>query len=70
MKILVTGGCGFVGSNICLNLKQKYKKIYSLDNLSRQSSKLNYKLLKKNKIKNYNFDIFNQKKLTNCKNLI
>ena len=63
MKILVTGGCGFVGSNICLNLKQKYKKIYSLDNLSRQSSKLNYKLLKKNKIKNYNFDIFNQKKI-------
>ena len=63
MKILVTGGCGFVGSNICLNLKQKYKKIYSLDNLSRQSSKLNYKLLKKNKIKNYNFDIFNKKKI-------
>ena len=63
MKILVTGGCGFVGSNICLNLKQKYKKIYSLDNLSRQSSKINYKLLKKNKIKNYNFDISNKKKI-------
>ena len=61
MKILVTGGCGFVGSNICLNLKQKYKKIYSLDTLSRQSSKLNYTLLKKNTIKNYHFDIFNQK---------
>ena len=23
MKILVTGGCGFVGANICLNLKKK-----------------------------------------------
>ena len=64
MKILVTGGCGFVGSNICLNLKKKYKKIYSLDNLSRNSSKLNFKLLRANKIKNYNFDIFNKEKLS------
>ena len=22
MKILVTGGCGFVGANICINLKK------------------------------------------------
>ena len=63
MKILVTGGCGFVGANICLNLKKKYKTVVSLDNLSRKSSVLNFKLLKKNKIKNYNFDIFNSKKI-------
>ena len=63
MKILVTGGCGFVGANICLNLKKNYKNIYSLDNLSRKSSKFNYNFLKNKKIKNYNFDIFNEKKL-------
>ena len=62
MKILVTGGCGFVGANICLNLKKKYK-VFSLDNLSRKSSLVNFKKMKKNKIKNYKFDIFNTKKL-------
>ncbi len=63
MKILVTGGCGFVGANICLRLKKKYKHVYSLDNLSRKSSELNYKLLRRKKIKNYKFDIFNKYKL-------
>jgi CDP-paratose 2-epimerase len=63
MKILVTGGCGFVGANICLNLKKDHETIVSLDNLSRKSSVLNFKLLKKNKIKNYNFDILDSKKI-------
>ena len=63
MKILVTGGCGFVGANICLSLKKNYKTVVSLDNLSRKSSVFNFKLLKKNKIKNYNFDIFDSKKI-------
>jgi CDP-paratose 2-epimerase len=57
MKILVTGGCGFVGSNICLKLKNENHKVYSLDNLSRKSSKLNYLELKKNNITNFNRDI-------------
>ena len=65
MKILITGGCGFVGSNIGIFLKKKLKKtvIYSLDNLSRAGSKLNKKRLKKFKIKNYNLDIVNSKKI-------
>ena len=41
MKILVTGGCGFVGTNICLYLNSKGYKITSLDNLSRKGSKYN-----------------------------
>ena len=42
MKILITGGCGFVGSNIAIYLKKKFKKvkIYSLDNLMRKGSEL------------------------------
>ena len=35
MKILITGGCGFVGSNLAIYLKKRLKnsKISSLDNL-------------------------------------
>ena len=57
MKILVTGGCGFVGSNICLSLKKDGHQVSSLDNLSRKSSKINFSELKKLKIKNYKIDI-------------
>ena len=54
MKILITGGCGFVGSNIAVYLKKKLHnvKIDSLDNLSRKGSILNFKRLKKYNIKN------------------
>ena len=59
MKILITGGCGFVGSNIAIYLKKKYKyaQVSSLDNLIRKGSNLNKNRLKKYKINNYNFDI-------------
>ena len=63
MKILITGGCGFVGTNLALFLNFKGFKIESLDNLSRKGSKYNLKLLKKKKIKNYKLDIYNQNKL-------
>ena len=63
MKILITGGCGFVGTNLALFLSSKGFKIESLDNLSRKGSKYNLKLLNKEKIKNYKFDIYNQNKL-------
>ena len=36
MKILVTGGCGFVGTNLSLFLNKKKNKVISVDNLSRQ----------------------------------
>ena len=65
MKILITGGCGFVGSNIAVFLKKNMKnvRISSLDNLERQGSKLNEKRLKKINIKNYRIDINNHKTL-------
>ena len=54
MKIIVTGGCGFVGSSLCLFLKKKIKnlQILSVDNLSKSYSKYNQKILLKNKIIN------------------
>ena len=63
MKILITGGCGFVGTNLALFLKQKKHKISSLDNLSRKGSKYNLKLLNNEKIKNYKIDIENDRKI-------
>lgn len=62
---MITGGCGFIGSNIAIFLKKEIKKsvIHSLDNLSRNSSKINLKRLKKKKIKNFNVDISNIKKI-------
>ena len=61
MKILITGGCGFVGSNISLFLKKKGYSINSIDNLSRKGSIYNLKLLQQNKIKNYKYNIENYK---------
>ena len=45
MKILVTGGCGFVGANLCLSLRKNNYKVFSLDNLVRKSSKINHNIL-------------------------
>jgi CDP-paratose 2-epimerase len=43
MRILSTGGCGFVGSNLAVLFKQYYTgmEVYCLDNLSRRGSEVN-----------------------------
>ena len=45
MKILITGGCGFIGSNIASFYMQKGDKILIIDDLSRKGSELNLKWL-------------------------
>lgn len=47
MKILITGGCGFVGSNIALHLKASMSDahIVCMDNLYRKGSELNIRRL-------------------------
>lgn len=67
MNILVLGGCGFVGSNICIYLKNLNFNVASVDNLSRKTSKINLKRLKKKKIINYNFDLSKKDKLLKLK---
>lgn len=59
MNILITGGCGFVGTNIALFLYNKKYKVNTLDNFSRKGSLYNFKLLKEKKIKNYKVDVYN-----------
>ncbi|MDC3059011.1 NAD-dependent epimerase/dehydratase family protein [Candidatus Pelagibacter sp.] len=63
MKILITGGCGFIGTNLALFLHSKGFKIDCLDNLSRKGSQYNLNLLKEKNIKNFNIDIYDFKKI-------
>jgi len=41
MNILITGGCGFVGSNLAITLRKQGQNIHCLDNLSRRGSEFN-----------------------------
>ncbi len=61
MKILITGGAGFVGSSIAVKLKTKYPnyQIVVFDNLRRRGSELNLKEFKKYDIEFIHGDIRN-----------
>ena len=63
MKVLITGGCGFVGTNLAMFLHSKGLKINCLDNLSRKGSIYNLNLLKGKRIKNFKLDISNYNKI-------
>jgi CDP-paratose 2-epimerase len=41
MKYLITGGCGFVGSNLAREVQQRGEELHVLDNLSRRGSAAN-----------------------------
>lgn len=60
-SILITGGCGFVGSSIALKLRLDYPqaKITVLDNLIRKGSELNIPKMKENDIQFIQGDVRN-----------
>lgn len=62
MNILITGGCGFVGSNLALSLKKEFidSEIIVFDNLKRRGSELNIKRLKAVGIQFIHGDIRNE----------
>ena len=63
MNVLITGGCGFIGSNLSIFLKNKNINVVTLDNLFRKGSRLNLKRLEKIDIKNHKIDVTDNKKI-------
>jgi CDP-paratose 2-epimerase len=63
--ILITGGAGFVGSNLAISFKNKYPQldIIAFDNLKRRGSELNISRLKQNAIEFIHGDIRNPEDL-------
>jgi len=64
-KIVVTGGSGFIGSNLVNFLIKKNYFVINIDKLTYSSNKYNQSLLPKNKYKFFKFDINNKNKLKN-----
>lgn len=65
MRILITGGAGFVGSSLCLKLKAKYPgySIIAFDNLKRRGSELSLADFQKHGIEFAHGDIRNAEDL-------
>src|SRR4051812_39769469 len=65
ISILITGGCGFIGSNLSLLIKKKYPgyRIAVLDNLKRRGSELNIPRLKEAGVVFIHGDIRNKEDL-------
>jgi len=60
MKYLVTGGCGFIGSNLAAEVLKQGHELFILDNLYRHGSSDNLQWLRKQgSFKYYPFDIRN-----------
>ena len=71
MLILIPGGCGFIGSNLAIFLKQNIKNsvVISVDNLSRNTSILNQKRLKNHNINNIKLNLSSRNCLKRLKKI-
>ena len=59
-KMLITGGCGFIGTNIALYFVDKGYVVFIVDNLSRPGSEINARLLEERGIIHTHLDISSQ----------
>ena len=65
MHVLVTGGCGFIGSHVALHLREKGHKVSVMDNLVRRGSEQNIAVLAHHGIKFFHGDVRNPEDLAN-----
>lgn len=65
MHILVTGGCGFIGSHVALHLREKGHKVSVMDNLVRRGSEKNVAVLERHGISFFHGDVRNPEDLAN-----
>src|SRR3954469_16599513 len=67
LSVLVTGGAGFVGSNLAIELNERHPevRISALDNLKRRGSELNVSRLREAGVEFVHGDIRNKEDLPN-----
>jgi CDP-paratose 2-epimerase len=71
MKILIAGGCGFIGSNLAIFLKKSHPQweLVCFDNLKRRGSELNLQRILSNQCIFIHGDIRNPEDLTEIQNI-
>jgi CDP-paratose 2-epimerase len=65
LHILVTGGCGFIGSHVALYLREKGHKVAVMDNLVRRGGEKNIAVLERQGISFFHGDVRNPEDLAN-----
>jgi len=65
LHVLVTGGCGFIGSHVALHLREKGHNVVVMDNLVRRGSERNVDVLKRHGIEFCHGDVRNPEDLPN-----
>ena len=65
MHVLVTGGCGFVGSHVALHIQAKGHNVSVLDNLARLGSERNIDVLERHGVSFFHGDVRNPEDLAN-----
>jgi CDP-paratose 2-epimerase len=65
LHVLVTGGCGFIGSHVALHLRESGYKVSVMDNLVRRGSERNIAVLERHGVSFLHGDVRNPEDLTN-----
>ncbi|MFZ0878259.1 MAG: NAD-dependent epimerase/dehydratase family protein [Candidatus Acidiferrales bacterium] len=63
MKILITGGCGFVGAHLALHFQRRGHRVIAADNLVRRGGEMNLPRFKKHGIEFVHVDVRNPEDL-------
>jgi CDP-paratose 2-epimerase len=65
LHVLVTGGCGFIGSHVALHLRDAGHKVSVMDNLVRRGSERNIPVLSRHGVSFFHGDVRNPEDLGN-----